>query len=79
VQLTTTLLTELVSTTPVPLDTVHVKPAGCVATVTLNAVSAGTGVENVNVVAPTAGLTVALPLASTKPEVVKPLIVPPTV
>jgi hypothetical protein len=67
VQLTTTLLTELVSTTSIPLDTVQVNPAGCVATVALNAVSAGIGVENVNVVAPTAGLTVTLPLAAGSP------------
>jgi hypothetical protein len=60
------------------LDTVQVNPVGCVATVTLNDVSAGTGVGNVNVVAPDAGLTVSLPLANTSPEAASPLIVPPT-
>jgi hypothetical protein len=79
VQATDTFVTELVNTTPVPFVTVQVSPVGCVITVTVNAVSAGTGVGNVKVVAPDGGLTVALPLASTKPAAVKPLIVPPTV
>ncbi len=74
-----TLFTELVRMTPVPLPTVQVWPAGCVNTVTVKVAELVNFVGNVNAVAPGAGLVVSVPLASTRPFPVRPLIVPPTV
>ena len=77
VQVTCTVLTALL-TVPVPFATTHAAPVGCVAIVTAYDDPAVTAVGKVKVVAPEARVSLSDPLASTRPLVDRPLMVPPT-
>jgi hypothetical protein len=72
-------LTFAVPMLPVPFATLHVRPAGAACTVTAYAVPVVIDDEKAKVFAPEATVTVALPLANTKPSAVAPLTVPPSV
>src|SRR5437879_2208239 len=73
------LVTLVVPTMPVPLDTVQFCPAGCDCTVTAYPPPEATRRGIAKVVVPAATFNVSEPLASTRPLAVKPLMVPPTV
>src|SRR5258706_8191019 len=73
------LITLAVPTVPVPLDTVQFCPAGCDCTVTAYPPPEAPGRGIVKLVAPEATFNVSEPLASTRPDPVSPVMLPPTV